>query len=121
MKILLIDDSSEILEELILVMNILKHNCKSFANSHEAIAAYKKEDFDVVITDYKMPLMNGVEVAKAIRRHKFVPIVMMSGCDPVDINDSSLKNRNYTFLEKPFSLEELRKALSKIEKVLSDY
>jgi len=121
MKILLIDDSSEILEELILVMNILKHDCKSFTNPHEAIAAYKKEDFDVVITDYKMPLMTGVEVAKVIRRHKFVPIVMMSGCDPVDINDSSLKNRNYTFLEKPFSLEELRKALSKIEKVLSDY
>lgn len=116
MKILLIDDEVDILESLADFLKFGGHDCKPFMNPHEAIDAYKKEKFDVVITDYKMPSMNGIEVSQTIRQHnQNAHIIIMSGWDPLEIYNK-IETNNYTFLEKPFSIVELMDALSKIEK-----
>ena len=67
MKILLIDDDVECLESLKLALESKGYQSQVFCDPEAAVNAYRFGDFDMVITDYKMPKMNGVEVLKAIR------------------------------------------------------
>jgi CheY-like chemotaxis protein len=53
-------------------------------NGAEALQLFRPREFDAVILDYEMPGMNGGELAAEIkRRSSLVPIIMVSGCQPV--------------------------------------
>lgn len=78
-----------------------------------AIDLLKKSDFDIIITDYSMPGMNGVELTKILRSqypHSFI-IGISANCDEKDFLNAGAN----AFLHKPFSLDNLRDVLRKTE------
>jgi two-component system, NtrC family, response regulator HydG len=49
------------------------------SNGEEALEAFAAQRYDIVVTDYRMPRMNGVELIKQIRTESNVPIILLSG------------------------------------------
>lgn len=79
-RILLVDDNSEIRKAL---RNLLERHenwcvCGEATNGREALEAFEKVKPDVVLLDFKMPEMNGLEAAREITRRAPVPILMVS-------------------------------------------
>jgi CheY-like chemotaxis protein len=79
-KILIVDDEPAVRE---LFEDLFKgENCSSVscATGEETLELLKKDKFDVVLLDIKLPDMNGLEVLKNIRDiHKTLPVVMITG------------------------------------------
>ncbi len=77
-KILLIDDDKDMCESLADVLTIDSSYITSYCTKpREALEQIKKENFDLIIIDYKMPEMNGMELIKSIREFKPKPIIFM--------------------------------------------
>ena len=84
-------------------------------DGEKAIEIIKKEKMDLVITDWQMLKMDGLELIKEIRRTNFnLAIILMSGANPPDKTEELA----YEFLKKPFQLEFLWLAIERaIQKV----
>lgn len=106
--ILLIDDEEKFAQMLQELLQLSGYESDYCLNPEEAIAILGKEDYDLVITDYKMPEMDGAEfLQKARKINPDLPVIMISGL----MNMSELikvANIGVTLvLEKPFKTEDL--------------
>lgn len=78
-KILLVDDNERGLRVRKVVLEELGYIVKAICCSVEALDLFRSEPFDLVITDYRMPRLNGIELIGRIREFKpRVPIVLIS-------------------------------------------
>jgi YesN/AraC family two-component response regulator len=107
-KILRIDDEPDVLDTLDSLIDIKLSSCETTkaANGLDAFIATQNTQFDLIITDHKMPFMTGAALIIGIRtkitKNKNTPIIMLSG----NIDDSlksNLKIQNVHFVEKPFT------------------
>jgi DNA-binding response OmpR family regulator len=81
------------------------------------VEVLKKQKFDVVLLDIRMPRMGGIDVLKYIKEHK-VPcrIIMLTAVDDLSVALESVKNGANDYLTKPYDLETL---LASIRRVIS--
>ncbi len=82
---------------------------KSFQSAPAALAAIETSPPDLIITDYIMPIMDGIEFTKKIRQlHncKDIPIIMVTIIDDRSVLHSALQNGVTEFLNKPFDKTE---------------
>lgn len=78
--ILLVDDNTFGLAARKSVLEELGHRVKTFRSAEEALAEFQQAHFDLVITDFKMPGMNGIELIRQIRALRpSVPVILISG------------------------------------------
>ncbi|MBF0310429.1 MAG: response regulator [Magnetococcales bacterium] len=108
-RILMIDDKVE--EELATVVRALGrlgYEVHTSVNAAGAFAKLKEVPIDVVITDYNMPFVDGMELFHKIRA-KFpeMPVIMMSGVGSTDVVVEFMKARGTDFLSKPLNIQEL--------------
>lgn len=108
MKVLLVEDDS-------MLQEVLKETLEGFGcavmcsdNGYEAIKLIKKEQFDVIISDIKMPKMDGISLLETLKSMNVtVPVVMMTGYS--QYNDQQVEYAGgVVLLEKPFSREKLK-------------
>ena len=80
----------------------------------EALKMFKADEFDLVLTDWRMPGQTGIEVARAIRRSdKHVPIILMSTeLEPYPAAEAATAGVSDRLI-KPFSPETMRELLDK--------
>jgi two-component system chemotaxis response regulator CheY/two-component system phosphate regulon response regulator PhoB len=88
-------------------------------NGAEAIAALKSNDVDIVIMDWKMDVMDGLECTRHIREgidgiNQKLPIVLLTGMLGKDSEDAAYAAGVDLYLEKPFSLKTLHSGISKV-------
>jgi DNA-binding NtrC family response regulator len=114
--ILIVDDESNILDMLKEQLAFFEYNIITARSGKEALQkAEKLKRIDILLTDIMMPFMNGIELAKKF--NKLVPetkIFFMSGYDFPSLNIHELSEENYSFFEKPFSIDRLNAELSKV-------
>ena len=85
-------------------------------NGKSAVEALKKEDFDIVITDIKMPLMTGIELAGWIYEHKSeTMVVILSGYSDFEYARKALEYKVFDYLLKPVSREKVRELTERIK------
>jgi CheY-like chemotaxis protein len=78
--ILLVDDNKLGLAARRAVLEELGHTVVTAVNGVEAFALAQEQGFDLVITDWKMPKMNGIELIRNLREAEYIkPIVLLSG------------------------------------------
>jgi two-component system NtrC family response regulator len=74
----------------------------------EALQLVQHETFDLVIADYKMPAMSGIEVLKGIKQiNPEIPVVILTAYGTVDSAVEAMKAGAYDYLSKPVDLDEL--------------
>jgi len=114
-KILLIDDEQRMLDLLELYLTSRGFECTKTISGKEGIELLNKENFNLVLLDLMMPIMDGWETCKKIRNLSNVPIIILTARnDKVDIV-KGLKQGADDYVTKPFDENEL---LARIEAVL---
>ena len=115
MNILLIDDDKDCLEELDVLLRRYGYFTSKFSVARNAVEACRDGKFELVITDFRMPGMDGVEVIKAIR--EFIPnvrIIVISAY--IESKDSLFAacNGGCSFFSKPLDVEKLLLSIEQI-------
>jgi len=90
-RILLVDDNRSGLVARKTVLEELGYSTDGAPDASSAMALFKKEHYDLVVTDYRMPDMDGVELIALIRAERpEIPIIMISGfVDALGLNEKS--------------------------------
>jgi CheY-like chemotaxis protein len=90
-RILLVDDNTHGLTARRAVLEEMGHRIVTASNGADALELFAESKFDLVVTDYKMPRMDGLELIKRLRKHvPQVPIVLVSGfVDALGLNESN--------------------------------
>jgi CheY-like chemotaxis protein len=111
-RILLADDQPEVRETVKLLLGMDQHTVSEATNGREALAMYAPDRFDLVITDYAMPMMRGDELATNIKQvSPSQPILMITGSAEPNSNFTAKVDR---CLNKPFGFEDLRQAIAEL-------
>lgn len=122
-RILIIDDERSIRSTLREILEYEKYEIVEANDGAEGLQFIKKEDFDLVMCDIKMPKMDGMEVLTAASEIKpDLPFIMISGHGTIDTAVEATRKGAYDFLQKPPDLNRLlitvRNALEKKELVI---
>jgi two-component system, NtrC family, response regulator AtoC len=116
-KVLLVDDEEVFVEQL---KEALLHAHPTFeintaGDGIEALDKMSGQSFDIVITDMRMPRMNGMSLLKTINeKHPGTYVVVVTAFGNVSLAVEAMRYGAYDFLEKPFNMETLEIALTKI-------
>jgi CheY-like chemotaxis protein len=106
-KILLVDDSQDVLMMLALALHAAGSETVSASNGNEAYDLLQKDHFDLVITDLEMPEKDGWWLLEKIQHIPRPPrVIVMSGALTVD-DDALNKFGVEAFLRKPCSLDDI--------------
>jgi len=88
---------------------------EAVANGREALQKLGGDLFDIVLVDYKMPELDGLQTLQEIRRHyPDIPVVMMTAFGTVETAVASMKEGALDYLTKPIDLEELLLIFQKV-------
>jgi CheY-like chemotaxis protein len=111
--ILVVDDDALVCETVTMILQMDGHHVDSAHSGAEALAAFEPGKFDLVFTDYFMPMMTGGELAAAIKtRSASQPIVMLTAYpEKLQSRDQRLTAIDL-FIGKPFEISSLRSAIT---------
>ncbi|MDR0370237.1 MAG: sigma-54 dependent transcriptional regulator [Prevotellaceae bacterium] len=117
-KILVIDDERSIRNTLKDILEFEKHKVSLAENGKNALEMIDCGNFDLILSDIKMPEMDGLELLVAVgERGIETPVVMLSGHGNIETAVESIKKGAFDFIEKPIDLNRLlitvRNALDK--------
>jgi DNA-binding NtrC family response regulator len=115
--ILVVDDEAVIRDGLQRVLAGDRFEVETCVSGHNAIERLQEKEYGLVITDLKMPGMNGIEVLKAVKAlQPDIPVILITGYASIDTAVEAMKNGASDYVSKPFSPDLL---LEKVENVLS--
>ena len=109
-RILVVDDEPLVCDSVRMLLAWAGHKVETAFSGAEALAKFEAGNFDLVFTDFKMPQMNGEQLAHAIKeRDPLKPVIMLTAFPPkqkapaVDV-----------VVLKPFTLDRLCEAISRV-------
>ena len=107
-RVLVIDNEEGICRMVEAVLADAGYKVTTCTRSFEAMEKFLPESWDLVITDVKMPGMNGLEVLQKVKeKDPAVPVVMITAYATVEMSIQALRRGAYDMLTKPFEPEEL--------------
>ena len=108
MRILIVEDESGIVQFLQQGLEEEGYEISTASDGLMGLEVVQKENFDLILLDWLMPKMNGLEVCKAIRtKNKITPIIFLTAKDTVQDTIEGLKAGANDYIKKPFSFDEL--------------
>ena len=113
-NLLIVDDEQSYRQLLTLVFESGGHTIRTANNGREAVTLLQQESADLIISDVKMPDMDGIELLRAVR--EFLPdtaMVMMTAFASVETAREAFKLGADDFIQKPFDVEELKLIVKK--------
>jgi len=119
MKILVAEDENTIANSL--KKNFIEegHEAIIAKNGEIALSMLSQEDFDVVLLDWRMPKVSGIDVCRKLREAGFnKPIILLTALSEVSNKISALNSGADDYITKPFSFEEV---MARISAVLRRY
>nr|WP_289767551.1 response regulator [uncultured Acetatifactor sp.] len=123
MKVMIIDDESVHVRGMIRHINWEKYGFEppiGYTDAMEALLALKRNLFNVVITDIKMPGISGLELIRSIHEEGMNPtIIIISGYEEFSYAQEAIRLGVYAYLLKPLKPEELEACLDNIQSRLA--
>jgi DNA-binding NtrC family response regulator len=106
--ILVVDDDDTLLKFFKIHLNKFFSRVIVVRNAQEAFNTLKEKEIDLVISDIKMPRMDGIQLMKKVKNHDpSIPVFLVSGALLSDIQKTAVDTKADGFLKKPFSIDEL--------------
>ena len=111
-NILIVDDNYDMLELLQRHLKTFHFHTYKASSVSEAIEVLKSSKIDLIITDLQMPEINGIELIKYAEEHfPSIPKLVVTGFPSVDTAINAVKSGAVDYLSKPFTSDELKKAI----------
>jgi len=108
-NILVIDDEEIVREMLRDVLTEAGYKVWTAASGEEALEKLKEADFSIVITDIRMPGMDGVEVTRKFKKiNSDLCVIAITGYASIESAMAVLKEGVYDYINKPFNIEEIK-------------
>ena len=108
MKILIVEDETGIVQFLKQGLEEEGYEISTALDGLSGFELFKKESFDLVLLDWMLPKMNGLELCKAVRiKDKSIPIIFLTAKDTIQETIEGLKAGANDYIKKPFSFDEL--------------
>ena len=120
-RILIVEDEETIARGVTLELEHEGYQVEHAADGRTAVDLALERDYDLILLDVLLPQLNGMEVLRRVRKHKDVPVIMVTARDAVMDKVAGLDAGADDYLTKPFAIEELfariRVALKRAEAV----
>jgi CheY-like chemotaxis protein/glycine cleavage system H lipoate-binding protein len=107
-RILAVDDEKLILDSFRKILVFAGYSIDTVEKGSEALGLIRKNDYDFVFTDLKMPEMDGVEVTKAVKHLRpDIDVIVITGYASIETAVETVKFGAMDYVEKPFTEDEL--------------
>jgi two-component system, NtrC family, nitrogen regulation response regulator NtrX len=107
-NILIIDDEKAIRKTLSEILSFEGYKIDEAVDGEEGLKKFKEKTYDVVLSDIKMPKIDGIDfLQKALESNPDVPIIMISGHGNIETAVEAVKKGAYDFIQKPPDLNRL--------------
>lgn len=120
-RILIVEDEEKIARFVTLELEHEGYQVEHAADGRTAVDLALERNYDLILLDVLLPQLNGMEVLRRVRKHKDVPVIMVTARDAVMDKVAGLDAGADDYLTKPFAIEELfariRVALKRAEAV----
>jgi len=114
-RILVVDDEPFVCDAVKMMLTFDGHEVKTANSGKEALASLGKEKFDLVITDFAMPLMKGDELATTIKsQFPEQPVIMITAYAEMLQSSGVPLSGVDRLISKPFLLDDLREAIAQV-------
>ena len=112
-RLLVIDDEAIVGKRLKQVFNKVGFLVETFTDPVAAVKAMEESPFDIVVTDLKMEAMDGLEVLKRTKAiNPACKVIIITGYASVETAEIAQQYGVFSFLAKPFRLDELKSVIS---------
>ncbi len=116
MRLLVVDDDAVFREELAELLRDDRHDVEVAPSVAKALEALARAEFDVVLTDLKMPRQGGLDLLREVRaRYPATFVVMVTGHATVETAVTALQAGAAEYIQKPFRLDRIREVLQRVE------
>lgn len=114
-SILLVDDDEDLAQTLAEVLEMMEHSVQVIGDGQSAIDAMKTGRFDLVLLDWQLPDMSGLDVCKEYRNMGAKsPVLMLTGMRDAGSKELGRAAGADDFLTKPFTLDQLMERVQQI-------
>jgi len=107
-RICVVDDNELMRQSVVEALTREDHRVHAFADAAAAMGDISRQSFDVVVSDLKMPGMDGLEFLRQLRERQMeTPLVLMTAFATVPTAVQAMKQGAFDYLQKPFEMDEL--------------
>ena len=116
LKILVAEDEEISLKHLTYSLEREGHSVTGVRNGLDALEKVEKEDFDVLISDIKMPGMDGMTLLADVKaKSPDIEVIIVTGFGSIESAVDAMKKGAFDYITKPFNLDELNLLIIKIQ------
>jgi len=113
-RIMVIDDEKIVGDMAKMSLENEGYKVETFINAEPALARLKEEKFDVVVTDYKMKGINGMEVLRTVKSlYPETKVIMITAFANLDTAIEALRGDVHDFFPKPVKIKELKASIGR--------
>ena len=115
-KILVIDDELDMLMLLrMIIEDNTDHEVETTNNPSEALKMVRENDYDLIISDLKMPSMDGLELCDEVRKmYPDLPLIMITAYGSLEAADNAMKKGVADFIAKPFRKDSILFTMNRV-------
>ncbi len=114
MNILVVDDDQGVVEILADLLQDLDYSVECAGNGAEALLRLEEKDFDLMLTDINMPVMDGMELIRQVKGWEKSPvIIVITAYASIQSAIDAIRLGVYDYITKPFNLEIVSKAVER--------
>jgi len=119
-KILIVDDEPDMLKLLSMtIQRKAPYQVTTTNNPVEALELVKGGGFDLIISDLKMPGLDGIELLDAVKRlNPDIPVILMTAYGTIESASEAMEKGGFDFITKPFRIEQILFTIDKAMKWL---
>ena len=107
-RILVVDDDKQLADNMVEYLPKFGYQAAAAYGGREALTRFEQGDLQLVVTDLKMPEMDGMELLDAVKAlDSRVMVMVITGYGSIESAVAAIKKGVYDFVPKPFKMEEL--------------
>ncbi len=108
LRVLVVDDEADFLETIVMRLQRRKIDAYGVDSGKKALEIVETERFDVVVLDFLMPGLNGIETLKLLKKKKpFIEVIILTGHGSVESGLQGMQFGAFDYVMKPADLDEL--------------
>src|SRR5215467_10648928 len=113
-KILVVEDDAENRAAMVKVLEASRYEVLEADNGQQALDVLNEEDINILVTDLRLPVMDGVELLKRAKAlEQDIEVIMITGHGTVEIAVEAIQEGAYDFITKPVKKAQLLRAVEK--------
>ena len=113
-RVLVVDDEARMRRVLEIMLQKMGLETRAARNGQEALALAQRESFDLVLTDLRMPEMDGLALLDALRAQKVeAPVILLTAYGTVESAVQAMKLGAYDYILRPFDVEAVERVITR--------